>query len=74
VQRSDRTVANGWSQRELLLVGGPDGLDPRCTKLGQIKFWSFVTFWTLPHQCESYIAEQIYRAVDANELNHPYHR
>ncbi|MBJ7538490.1 23S rRNA (pseudouridine(1915)-N(3))-methyltransferase RlmH [Marinomonas transparens] len=55
-----------------LLVGGPDGLDPRCSvKADQL--WSLSRL-TLPHPMVRIIlAEQIYRAWTLMN-NHPYHR
>ena len=55
-----------------LLVGGPDGLDPRCTDLAD-QTWSLSRL-TLPHPMVRVIlAEQIYRAWTLMN-NHPYHR
>jgi 23S rRNA (pseudouridine1915-N3)-methyltransferase len=55
-----------------LLVGGPDGLDPRCTAKAD-KCWSLSKL-TLPHPIVRVIlAEQIYRAWTLMN-NHPYHR
>ena len=55
-----------------LLVGGPDGLDPRCTARAD-QTWSLSRL-TLPHPMVRVIlAEQIYRAWTLMN-NHPYHR
>ncbi|MGO3737917.1 MAG: 23S rRNA (pseudouridine(1915)-N(3))-methyltransferase RlmH [Marinomonas foliarum] len=55
-----------------LLVGGPDGLDPRCTSRAD-QVWSLSRL-TLPHPMVRIIlAEQIYRAWTLMN-NHPYHR
>ncbi|MEO9654989.1 23S rRNA (pseudouridine(1915)-N(3))-methyltransferase RlmH [Marinomonas dokdonensis] len=55
-----------------LLVGGPDGLDPRCTARAD-QAWSLSRL-TLPHPMVRIIlAEQIYRAWTLMN-NHPYHR
>jgi 23S rRNA (pseudouridine1915-N3)-methyltransferase len=63
-QRQGRDVA--------FLVGGPDGLDPRC--LGRAdQRWSLSPL-TLPHALVRVIlAEQIYRAQSLLD-GHPYHR
>lgn len=55
-----------------LLVGGPDGLDPRCTARAD-QAWSLSKL-TLPHpMVRILLAEQIYRAWTLAN-NHPYHR
>lgn len=55
-----------------LLVGGPDGLDPRCTARAD-QVWSLSRL-TLPHPMVRIIlAEQIYRAWTLMN-SHPYHR
>ncbi|MBM6550470.1 23S rRNA (pseudouridine(1915)-N(3))-methyltransferase RlmH [Marinomonas ostreistagni] len=55
-----------------LLVGGPDGLDPRCTARAD-QAWSLSKL-TLPHpMVRILLAEQIYRAWTLMN-NHPYHR
>lgn len=55
-----------------LLVGGPDGLDPRCGARAD-RLWSLSKL-TLPHPIVRVIlAEQIYRAWTLMN-NHPYHR
>lgn len=55
-----------------LLVGGPDGLDPRCSARADQK-WSLSAL-TLPHPVVRVIlAEQVYRAWTLMN-NHPYHR
>lgn len=55
-----------------LLVGGPDGLDPRCLQQAQQR-WSLSPL-TFPHPLvRVIIAEQLYRAHSIIK-NHPYHR
>ncbi len=55
-----------------LLVGGPDGLDPRCVQLADQK-WSLSAL-TLPHPLVRVIlAEQVYRAWTVIQ-GHPYHK
>lgn len=55
-----------------LLVGGPDGLDPRCLQRANQK-WSLSAL-TLPHPLVRIVmAEQLYRAWTVLQ-NHPYHR
>lgn len=55
-----------------LLVGGPDGLDPRCHEAAQWT-WSLSPL-TLPHGLvRVVVAEQLYRAWSILH-NHPYHR
>ena len=55
-----------------LLVGGPDGLDPRCIAAADQK-WSLSAL-TLPHPLVRIIlAEQIYRAWTLLQ-GHPYHK
>ncbi|WP_028468032.1 23S rRNA (pseudouridine(1915)-N(3))-methyltransferase RlmH [Neptunomonas japonica] len=55
-----------------LLVGGPDGLDPRCVALADQK-WS-LSGLTLPHPLVRVIlAEQVYRAWTIIQ-GHPYHK
>jgi 23S rRNA (pseudouridine1915-N3)-methyltransferase len=55
-----------------LLVGGPDGLDPRCVARAN-QSWSLSKL-TLPHPLvRVMLAEQIYRAWTLMN-NHPYHR
>lgn len=55
-----------------LLVGGPDGLDPRCRQAAR-QSWSLGRL-TLPHPLvRVIIAEQIYRAWSILH-GHPYHR
>jgi len=54
------------------LVGGPDGLDPRCTARANKK-WSLSAL-TLPHPLVRIVlAEQLYRAWTLT-IGHPYHR
>ena len=55
-----------------LLIGGPDGLDPRVSNQADQK-WSLSNL-TLPHPLvRVLLAEQIYRAWTLMN-NHPYHR
>lgn len=55
-----------------LLVGGPDGLGPRCLQRANQK-WSLSAL-TLPHPLVRIVmAEQLYRAWTVLQ-NHPYHR
>ncbi|BBB28460.1 23S rRNA (pseudouridine(1915)-N(3))-methyltransferase RlmH [Neptunomonas japonica] len=55
-----------------LLVGGPDGLDPRCVAIADQK-WS-LSGLTLPHPLVRVIlAEQVYRAWTIIQ-GHPYHK
>lgn len=55
-----------------LLVGGPDGLDPRCVALADHK-WSLSAL-TLPHPLvRILLAEQLYRAWTLL-AGHPYHK
>ncbi|MCW8886309.1 MAG: 23S rRNA (pseudouridine(1915)-N(3))-methyltransferase RlmH [Motiliproteus sp.] len=55
-----------------LLVGGPDGLDPRCLQRAERK-WSLSAL-TLPHPLVRVVlAEQIYRAWTILK-GHPYHK
>lgn len=55
-----------------LLVGGPDGLSPRCLQHARIK-WSLSPL-TLPHPLvRILLAEQLYRAWSIIQ-GHPYHR
>jgi 23S rRNA (pseudouridine1915-N3)-methyltransferase len=55
-----------------LLVGGPDGLDPRCVEVADQK-WSLSAL-TLPHPLVRVIlAEQVYRAWTIIQ-GHPYHK
>ncbi len=55
-----------------LLIGGPDGLDPRClARAGQR--WCLSNL-TLPHPLvRVLLAEQLYRAWTVTQ-NHPYHK
>ncbi|RVU31389.1 MULTISPECIES: 23S rRNA (pseudouridine(1915)-N(3))-methyltransferase RlmH [Neptunomonas] len=66
---------SGWQmdgQNVALLVGGPDGLDPRCSALATQK-WSLSPL-TLPHPLvRVLLAEQVYRAWTVNQ-GHPYHK
>ena len=65
----------GWMNdypRVALLVGGADGLDPRCLEAAQ-RSWSLSAL-TLPHPLVRVVlAEQIYRAWTLLQ-GHPYHR
>jgi 23S rRNA (pseudouridine1915-N3)-methyltransferase len=55
-----------------LLVGGPDGLAPKCSQRADQK-WSLSAL-TLPHPLVRIVmAEQLYRAWTVLQ-NHPYHR
>lgn len=55
-----------------LLIGGPDGLDPRCLQRAD-ETWSLSAL-TLPHPLvRILLAEQLYRAHSLNK-GHPYHR
>lgn len=55
-----------------LLVGGPEGLDPRCLERANVR-WSLSAL-TLPHPLVRVVlAEQLYRAWSILK-NHPYHR
>lgn len=55
-----------------LLVGGPDGLDPRCLERAGAR-WSLSKL-TLPHPLvRVVVAEQLYRAWTILK-GHPYHR
>ena len=55
-----------------LLVGGPDGLSPRCLDRAGAR-WSLSDL-TLPHpMVRVLLAEQLYRAWTIT-VNHPYHR
>lgn len=55
-----------------LLIGGPDGLDPRCSALADQK-WSLSAL-TLPHPLvRVLLAEQLYRAWTVIQ-GHPYHK
>lgn len=80
-------TGKGWSTPELarqlegwrlgardvsLLVGGPDGLDPRCLVRADQR-WSLSNL-TLPHPLvRVLLAEQLYRAWTITQ-NHPYHK
>lgn len=55
-----------------LLIGGPDGLDPRCLARANQR-WSLSNL-TLPHPLvRVLLAEQLYRAWSITQ-NHPYHK
>lgn len=65
-------LRDGGRRDVVLLVGGPDGLDPSLRKRAQ----SIISFgpMTLPHQLVRVLAaEQLYRAVTILS-GHPYHR
>jgi len=66
---------DGWMRigaPVFLLIGGPDGLSPACTKRAHER-WSLSTL-TLPHGLAKVIAaEALYRAWSLLE-RHPYHR
>ncbi|SDN87253.1 23S rRNA (pseudouridine(1915)-N(3))-methyltransferase RlmH [Vreelandella arcis] len=67
--------ADGWrmqGQDVVLLVGGPDGLDPGLSAIAQQR-WSLSPL-TLPHPLvRIMLAEQLYRAWTLL-VGHPYHR
>ena len=55
-----------------LLIGGPDGLDSRCSAIADQK-WSLSAL-TLPHPLvRVMLAEQLYRAWTVIQ-GHPYHK
>ncbi len=55
-----------------LLIGGPDGLSPKCLQRAERR-WSLSDL-TLPHPLVRIVlAEQLYRAWTIT-VNHPYHR
>lgn len=55
-----------------LLIGGPDGLDPRCLARADQR-WCLSNL-TLPHPLvRVLLAEQLYRAWTVTQ-NHPYHK
>ncbi|WP_196157071.1 23S rRNA (pseudouridine(1915)-N(3))-methyltransferase RlmH [Reinekea sp. G2M2-21] len=55
-----------------ILIGGPDGLDPRCLARAD-QTWSLSKL-TLPHPLvRVLLAEQLYRAWSITQ-NHPYHK
>jgi 23S rRNA (pseudouridine1915-N3)-methyltransferase len=59
-------------RRLVLLVGGPDGLDPSCLQRAD-ETWSLSPL-TMPHPLvRILLAEQLYRAHSLNK-GHPYHR
>lgn len=62
----------GEGQNICLLIGGPDGLDPRCLQRSDEK-WSLSAL-TMPHPLvRILITEQLYRANSLLQ-GHPYHR
>ena len=66
------TAIQDQGRNLVLLVGGPDGLDPRCLDRAD-ETWSLSAL-TLPHPLvRVLIAEQLYRAHSLNK-GHPYHR
>ena len=69
------TQMEGWQlqgRNVSLLIGGPDGLDPRCTALADQK-WSLSAL-TLPHpMVRILLSEQLYRAWSLLQ-GHPYHK
>jgi len=69
------TQMEGWQlqgRNMSLLIGGPDGLDPRCTALADQK-WSLSAL-TLPHpMVRILLSEQLYRAWSLIQ-GHPYHK
>ena len=66
---------DGWRMQGgdvALLIGGPDGLDPRCLAKAHQR-WSLSAL-TLPHPLVRIVlAEQLYRAWTLL-VGHPYHR
>jgi 23S rRNA (pseudouridine1915-N3)-methyltransferase len=72
-QLSDQLQNWRESAKDLvLLVGGPDGLDPRCLSRANQK-WALSNL-TLPHPLvRVLLAEQLYRAWSITQ-NHPYHK
>ena len=55
-----------------LLIGGPEGLDPRCLNQAHLR-WSLSAL-TMPHPLvRVVVSEQLYRAWSVVR-NHPYHR
>lgn len=72
-QLADQLTQWRLEARDLtLLIGGPDGLDPRCLdRAGQR--WCLSNL-TLPHPLvRVLLAEQLYRAWTVTQ-NHPYHK
>lgn len=69
------TKMRGWQMKGRnvsLLVGGPDGLDPRCTAAAD-QVWSLSAL-TLPHpMVRILLSEQLYRAWTVIQ-GHPYHK
>ncbi|ANF57876.1 23S rRNA (pseudouridine(1915)-N(3))-methyltransferase RlmH [Halotalea alkalilenta] len=69
------TRLDGWKldgRDVALLIGGPDGLDPRCLARADAR-WSLSRL-TLPHPLVRVVlAEQLYRAWTLS-IGHPYHR
>lgn len=73
VQLSEQLQSWRESARDVaLLIGGPDGLDPRCIARANQK-WCLSNL-TLPHPLvRVLLAEQLYRAWSITQ-NHPYHK
>ncbi len=69
------TKLQSWqrsSQEVVLLIGGPDGLDPGLRQSAQERIR--LSDMTLPHAfARVMLVEQLYRAWSIN-ANHPYHR
>ena len=69
------TKMQGWQMKGRnvsLLVGGPDGLDSRCTAAAD-QVWSLSAL-TLPHpMVRILLSEQLYRAWTVIQ-GHPYHK
>ena len=69
------TKMQGWQMKGRnvsLLVGGPDGLDSRCTAAAD-QIWSLSAL-TLPHpMVRILLSEQLYRAWTVIQ-GHPYHK
>lgn len=72
-QLADQLTQWRLEARDLtLLIGGPDGLDPRCLALAGQR-WCLSNL-TLPHPLvRVLLAEQLYRAWTVTQ-NHPYHK
>lgn len=66
---------SGWrdsGDNRSLLIGGPDGLSPRCLQVAELR-WSLSPL-TLPHGLvRILVIEQLYRAWSM-QMGHPYHR
>lgn len=72
-QLADQLTQWRLEARDLtLLIGGPDGLDPRCLARSAQR-WCLSNL-TLPHPLvRVLLAEQLYRAWTVTQ-NHPYHK